>query len=98
MEQMKIDQQAIVPVDFENEGLSRNLKLFRPAVFKDGDSYCALLGPDPTTGIFGCGSSAEAAMLDWDNHLNDFVRSHDPDDPLAEYVLATLTASPNNIL
>lgn len=97
MQQMKIDEQAMVPVDFEGGNLPKNLRLFRPAVFMDGDSYCVLLGPDPTTGVFGCGSSAEAAMLDWDNHLNDFVLSHDPDDPLAQYVLATLTASPDNV-
>jgi hypothetical protein len=97
MEQMKIDPQMQVPVDYENDRLPRNIKLFRPAVFSEGNAFCCLLGPDPTTGIFGCGSDPQAAMLDWDNHLNDFIQEHDPGDPLAEYVLDTLTSSKDNI-
>lgn len=97
MEQMKIDPDAEVHVDYENERLTNNLKLFRPTVFTEGDSYCCLLGPDPTTGIFGCGSTAEAAMFDWDNQLNEYIVNHPEGDPLAEFVLDTLATSKGNV-
>ncbi|KQS30920.1 hypothetical protein ASG33_11175 [Dyadobacter sp. Leaf189] len=97
MEQMKIDQDALVSVDFENEALTRNLKIFRPAVFKDGDTYKCLLGPDLDSGILGVGDTARAAMLDWDVKLNEFLTAHDPNDPLAQYVLDMLATTSNMV-
>jgi hypothetical protein len=97
MEQMKIDPEMQVPVDYENDRLTRNIKLFRPTVYKEGDAFCCLLGPDPTTGIFGSGPDPEAAMLDWENHLNDYIHERRPGDPLTDYVLDMLTTSKDNV-
>jgi hypothetical protein len=97
MEQMKVDPEALVPTDFENEALTRNLKIFRPAVFVEGNTYFCLLGPDKESGILGQGDSARAAMFDWDVRFNEFLTNHEADDPLAQYVLDTLATSANMV-
>lgn len=53
-------------VDAKLKGIADKLK---PAVFRQGDSYCVLYGPTPQNGIFGCGSSIDEALTDWEGNL-----------------------------
>jgi len=53
-------------VDAKLNGIADKLK---PAVFRQGDSYCVLYGPTPENGIFGCGISIEEALADWEGNL-----------------------------
>jgi hypothetical protein len=55
-------------------------------VFKDGDLYCCLLGPDPQEGIFGCGDSPEMALANWDKQLTERLANSSVDDSVSQYV------------
>lgn len=68
---MMIPKEILVVADLK--GIADKLK---PAVFRDGDSYCVLYGEDPQTGIFGCGSSVDEALSDWEGSL---IKSMDND-------------------
>lgn len=41
--------------------------LMRPALYPDGDSWCALYGKDLVTGVAGFGDTPAEAMSDFDN-------------------------------
>jgi hypothetical protein len=82
MEQMSLDGLEIVPVNYENEQLPRPVRDFRPAVWKDGDGYCCLLGPGPEQGIFGCGATPDQAMQDWTTNFRRRLAEAGEDDPV----------------
>jgi hypothetical protein len=93
MEQMKMTGLETVTIDFDHDNIPASVKEFRPAVFKDGDSFCCLLGPDPQEGVFGCGSTAREALADWDVHLRERAKQPKDGDPLDEYIQDTLATS-----
>jgi hypothetical protein len=97
MEQMKIDEAAQLKIDMDSENIPASVKEFRPVVFKEGNAYCCILGPDPQTGVFGCGQSPAEAMQDWDRHLKDLIEKRPEGNPVAEYVTDTLAASKNRV-
>lgn len=43
--------------------------VFRPRLFLDGDSYCALLGDDIMVGCAGFGRTVDEAMRDFDKNF-----------------------------
>lgn len=86
MEQMKMAGLNTVEVDYEKGAYSEEAKEFRPAVWKDGDSFCALLGPDPQTGIFGCGDSLEDALRDWTHEYQHRLTEPADDDPVVDEI------------
>ncbi len=90
MEQMSIDPESRIDIDYEDWPLTSATQKLQPIVFKEGDSFCCLLGPDPIEGIFGCGSSAYEAVTDWEQHLHDRMASASPGDKTAEFVRKTL--------
>ena len=45
---------------------SRPSAVYRPRIFPDGKSWCALLGPDIASGVVGFGGSPELACQDFD--------------------------------
>lgn len=93
MRQMTLDGLETIPIDYEAADTPASVKEFKPALFKDGPAYCCILGPDPQTGVFGCGNSTKEALADWDRHLKE--RAQDPKDgnDLDEYIQDTLAAS-----
>ena len=60
-----LNQEALFPFDFDQPGIPLIAKTLTPAVFRDGDSYCCVLGPDPVEGVVGCGGSPLEAVEDW---------------------------------
>jgi hypothetical protein len=97
MEQMQIPEDMKVDVDYDTVDLPDSAKILEPVVFKEGDSYCCLLGPDPQTGIFGCGDTAELAVEDWNKNLQDaMVHITEGDPEVLKYVNEKLSASPVN--
>lgn len=92
MEQMNMAGLELVPMDYENDPLPKEVKGLRPAVYMDGTDYCVLLGPDPQEGIFGCSSTKEAAIEDWRNHLLSRISHPSPEDHLAFEVIDLLKA------
>jgi len=77
MEQMSLDGLEVIPMDFENEQLAKPVRDFRPAVWKDGEHYCCLLGPDPQQGM---------ALRDWTTHFRERLANADEDDLIAQEI------------
>ncbi len=42
--------------------------IYRPAISKDGNQWCALYGEDLQRGVSGFGDTPELAMADFDKH------------------------------
>jgi hypothetical protein len=53
MKQLELPDGMKVSVDFEQENLPSSARILKPLVYRDGDSICVVLGPDPTEGVFG---------------------------------------------
>ena len=61
---MQLPASMLVPVDFEDKAIPEAIREFRPAVYRDGESFCVLLADDPQGGIFVCGETKELALSD----------------------------------
>lgn len=86
MEQMNIEESMKVDIDFSEEVLPKSARTLQPLVWKDGESYCCVLGPDPSVGVFGCGDTALLAIVDWDVHLTNRLAEPKENDEVVEYV------------
>lgn len=89
MKQMHVDPSSVISVP-----LTGAAKALHPIVFKEGDSFCALLGPDPQAGVFGCGSTPKSALTDWDEHLKEHLATAGDDDEIVQHVKGVLTKQP----
>lgn len=67
----------------------------RPVVFKEGNGYCCLLGPDPQTGVMGCGDTPEAAIADWDARLRVHLANAGDDDVIVKHVQDFMGVKPS---
>jgi hypothetical protein len=90
MEQMKINPEAVITVDFQNENLPTSVQQLKPEVFREEDAFCVILGPDPFAGIFGCGETLEEALRDWDNNLADEIENPTEGNETTRYILEIL--------
>jgi len=86
MEQMNVDESLKVDVDFSEEVLPKSAKKLQPMVWKDGDTFCCLLGSDPQSGIFGRGETPLLAIVDWDSRLTTRLAEASEDDEVVQYV------------
>jgi hypothetical protein len=96
MKQMNIDTEQIVQVEYTGAAIA-----LKPVVFKDGDSYCCILGPDPQQGIFGCGDTPEEALSEWEAALQARLKNANQDDEVVKLVMGIIskksTSSTSNI-
>ena len=72
---MKVEQSAIIRIDYDADDLPPTAKEYKPILFREGNLICCLLGTDPRSGIFGCGATLTEAIKDWDA---DFKRHNTP--------------------
>lgn len=86
MEQMNVDESLKIDVDFSEEVLPKSAKKLQPLVWKDGDAFYCLLGPDPQAGIFGCGETQLLAIVDWDTQLTSRLAEAREGDEVVQYV------------
>ena len=93
MQQLNVPEENKLPIDYEDESLPPSVRRFRPLLYQDGEMICAVLGPDPQTGISGCGASIEEALKEWDIQLQDRIKYHKGEDELAQYIIDTMKAS-----
>jgi hypothetical protein len=97
MKQFDVPDQMKIPFDYSDKDLPISVRTFRPLIFKDGDSYCVVFGPDPQAGVFGCGDTPKEALTDWDKNLYYRIREHEKDDDVARFVINTIGSSDLNI-
>lgn len=89
MNQMQLPDSMLVPVNFDDQNIPASAREFRPAVYRDGDSFCVLLGEDPQAGVFGCGDTPIKALQDWEVHFNERMEEHASGDELVQYIKDT---------
>jgi hypothetical protein len=88
---MEITKETIVDVDLRGAAA-----ILRPIVFKDGNTYCVLLGADQHDGVFGSGPTVEDAIEDWTKSLDALMQDNlalkriisaqDPQGKVAEFL------------
>jgi hypothetical protein len=78
----------IVEIDTVWSKLPKSFYDLKPTIYKDGTAFYCFFGLDDNPGIFGSGSSPEDAVRDWDDHLNEVLRSQNENVSLIEYILA----------
>ena len=86
-----------VDIDFADNHIPESVKTFQPVLFKDGDAYCCVLGPDPQDGVFGCGKTVIAALKDWDKSLRKRMKVNDKNDEVAVFILRIINPSNDTI-
>lgn len=74
MEQIKIPAKMKVEIDYERPGIPSTANLLQPVLFKEGHTYCCVLGPGIQEGIVGFGETPEEAIQDWDINLSQRIK------------------------
>ena len=87
MKQMNLPEDMKEKIDFSDIDLPLTARILKPLVYKDGDSFCVVLGPDPTEGVFGCGKTVNEALNDWNAHLQERIKNPTTDDDVANYII-----------
>lgn len=89
MEQMQINPHERIEIDYQDWPLTSATQKLQPVVFKDGDGYSCLLGPDSKLGIYGTGQTAYEAVTAWEQNLHDRLAAGEEDEVL-RYVKRSL--------
>ena len=90
MKQLDVPAEMKVDIDLSDKKIPASAKMLMPLVFKDGDAYCCVLGPDASQGVFGSGKTVIEAIKEWDKNLERKKKITDPDDEVAFYIHETL--------
>lgn len=97
MEQMRIEPDALVEIEYEAKNIPEHVRVLRPVVFREADMYCCILGPDPRTGIFGVGPTPTESLRDWEQRLEERLSATTEDDEIAQEILAQLKARKEDV-
>lgn len=86
MKQMNVPEKIKIPVDFDDKSLSEAVRTLQPLVFKDGKTFCCVLGPNRMRGIFGCGPSLNVALDEWESNMRKRIIYPQVDDYVVRFV------------
>lgn len=90
---MRIPEEQQVSIDYASSRYSGLVKELKPVLYREGSSFCCLLGPDTGTGVLGRGTSEEQAIADWEARLRERLRTLDEEDEVGTYICDVLRAS-----
>lgn len=94
---MNVEESMKVNIDFTAPDLPASARRLEPLVWKEGDSYCCVLGPDPEEGVFGCGDTPQEALADWDEHLAEHLATTTDENEVTRYVKDILRADDTEV-
>lgn len=86
MQQMTVSEALLIKIDYDSVDLPAEVQEFRPTVYRDGELYCCLLGPDPELGIFGNGMTVREAVNNWVQDFNERLASPLADDEVVIFI------------
>jgi len=86
MEQMNTKGLDVVHIDYEATDTPESVQQTHPVVYVSGDSFCCLLGPDPNTGIYGCGKTVQQALMEFDRLFQERLANPVKGDPVSEFI------------
>jgi hypothetical protein len=87
MKQMDLPEEMKEKIDFSDVNLPLTVRILKPLVYKDGDSFCVVFGPNPTEGVYGCGETANEALNDWNEHVKERIKNPELNDEVANYII-----------
>ena len=97
MIQLEVPDELKVAIDLDDKDIPESAKTFQPVLFKDGNSFCCVLGPDPEEGVFGCGQTPVEALKDWDKNLQQRMKVTEKNDEVALYIQRVIDPSANEM-
>ena len=86
---MKREKKQLI-TDIEYEGAASILK---PVIYQNGPAFLCLLNQGDAE-VSGTGGSLQQALQDWDEKLQQHLRTAGPDDEIVQYVMALLSETP----
>ena len=86
MEQMNSDGVNAVAIDYDNPATPESVQETHPLLYREGNDFCCILGPDPKSGIFGHGPTAQDALTDFDNHYREIETHPIPGNPISDFI------------
>lgn len=89
---MNVHPDKEISFEFSRFRLPHYVNEFRPLLFRNGENYFAVLGPDLQNGICGLGDTPEDALIDWSDKLRERMRNPEANDPVINYVMETINA------
>lgn len=92
MKQMHVAENQKVDFNYDNADVPEMVKILRPLVYKEGNTFSCLLGPDLKTGIYGGGNTAEEAVRKWAEILEKRIVACDLDEQTAHHIREALNA------
>ena len=97
MQQIVIHEELIVPLDYESEKVHGYVRQFKPTLYRDGDSFVCVLGPDAEQGIYGQGATEDEAIQNWETEFKERLKSKGDNDLVAQYIKDTLATSKKDV-
>jgi hypothetical protein len=97
MKQLNVPDEVKVEIDFTDSHVPDSVKTFQPLLFKEGNEFCCVLGPNPEEGVYGCGETPLAALKDWDKNLQKRKKVNDKNDEVSLYIHRVLNPDENTI-
>ena len=97
MQQIVIDEELIVPLDYESPQLSKAVKQFKPTLYREGEAFVCVLGPDKEQAIYGHGVTEDEALKNWGEEFKERVKSKGENDVVAQYIKDTLATSKKDV-
>jgi len=68
---MSTDPHNNSAIEIDYSAYDQQVQKLRPRLYRQGDIFCCLSGPDPETGIFGTGTSPDSAVRSWRASLQE---------------------------
>jgi hypothetical protein len=97
MEQMNVEEHKKILIDYDDSSLSKFVRQFRPMIYRDGDQFCCILGPNPESGVFACSDTLESALSEWTEELKKRASTPGSNDEVKQYINDTLNQSVDDV-
>lgn len=97
MQQIVIDEDHIVPLNYDSPDLSKSVRQFKPTLYTEGDFFVCVLGPDVEQAIYGRGVTEDEALKNWEKDFKDRLKSKGDNDTVAQYIRDTLATSKKDV-
>jgi hypothetical protein len=77
----------IIEINYSGSDFPSSFRAFKPILFKSGQLYCCLLGPNMLEGIFAMGFTVDAVISQWNVEFKKrLIEEDSKDDPTTRFV------------
>ena len=97
MRQMNVNEDLKVEIDFTTWEIPSPATILQPLVFREGNSYHCLLGPNLEEGVLGEGDTPYSAIQNWEINLKQRISSGNSDDEVGQYIKDSLNITKDDV-